>query len=80
MTKKKGVLQKFSLVMSVVSIVLAFASGVILFLRYESLGFYHPISASLMASVFFFMSVAVILYIMGKTDIPSFKFDDPEEK
>jgi hypothetical protein len=33
-----------------------------------------------MASVFFFICVGVILAVIGRADIPSFKFDDPEGK
>ena len=78
MTKRKGVLQKLSLVSAVVSFMLAFAAGVMLYLRLVSVGSDNPISASLMASTFFFIFVGVILTIIGKADIPSFKFDDSE--
>ena len=80
MTKRKGVLQKLSLFSAVVSFVLAFISGVMLYLRLESVGSDNPISASLMASTFFFIFVGVTLIIIGKADIPSFKFDDHEGK
>ena len=80
MTKRKGVLQKLSLFSAVVSFVLAVTSGVMLYLRLESVGSDNPISASLMASTFFFIFVGVILIIIGKADIPSFKFDDSEGK
>ncbi len=78
MTKRKGVLQKISLVSAVVSFVLALASGVMLYLRLESLGIESPISASLMASTFFFICVGGVLAFIGKADIPSFKFDSSE--
>lgn len=80
MTKRKGMLQKISLVLAVVSFVLAFASGIILYLRLESVGSDNPISASLMASTFFFICVGVVLGVIGKADIPSFKIDNSEEK
>ena len=80
MTKRKGMLQKVSLVSAVVSFVLAFASGVILYLRLESVGSDNPISASLMASTFFFICVGVVLTVIGKADVPSFKIDNSEEK
>lgn len=79
MTKKKGVLQKLSLIIGGVSFVLAVAAGVMLYFRLESVGGNNPISASLMASTFFFICVGVILTIIGKTDIPSFKLDDADE-
>ena len=80
MAKRKGFLQKFALVASVLSFALALISGIFLYLRLESVGSDNPVSASLMASIFFFICVGVILVILGKADIPSFKFDDPEEK
>jgi hypothetical protein len=49
-----------------------------LYLRLVSVGSDNPISASLMASTFFFIVVGVILTVIGKADIPSFKFDDSE--
>jgi hypothetical protein len=40
----------------------------------------NPVSASLMASMFFFVCVGVILVIIGTADIPSFRFDKSKEK
>ena len=80
MTKRKGILQKISLISAVVSFVLALTSGVLLYLRLESVGSDNPISASFMASTFFFICVGVVLTIIGKADIPSFKIDSSEGK
>jgi len=80
MTNRKSVLQKISLVSAVVSFVLALASGVMLYLRLESVGSDNPISASFMASTFFFVCVGVVLTVIGTADVPSFKIDKPEEK
>ena len=80
MTKRKGVLQKASLVFAVVSIVLALTSAVMLYFRLQSMGSDDLISASLMASTFFFISVGVVLAIIGKTDLPNFKIDTSEQK
>jgi tetrahydromethanopterin S-methyltransferase subunit D len=80
MTKRKGALQKVSLVSAVVSFVLALISGVMLYLRLESVGSDNPISASFMASTFFFICIGVVLTIIGKADIPSFKIDNSEGK
>ena len=80
MTKRKSVLQKLSIFSAVVSFVLAFIAGVMMYLRVESVGMDNPISASLIASTFFFICVGTVLIIIGNADIPSFKFDDSEEK
>ncbi len=80
MTKRKSVLQKLSLVSAVVSFVLALTAGVMLYLRLDSVGMDNPISASFLASTFFFICVGVVLTIIGMADIPSFKFDNSEGK
>ena len=79
MTERKGVLQKLSIVSAVVCFVLAFIAGVMLYLRLESVGSDNPISASRMASTFFFIGVGIVLIIVGNADIPSFKFDNSKE-
>jgi len=80
MTKRKGVLQKVSLVAAVVSFLLALTSGIMLYLRLGDVGMDNPISASFLASTFFFVCVGVVLAIIWKADIPSFKFDDSSGK
>ena len=80
MTERKGVLQKLSIVSAVVCFVLAFIAGVMLYLRLESVGSDNPISASLMASTFFFIGVGIVLTIIGNADIPSFKIDNSKDK
>lgn len=73
MTKKKGILQKVALIFGMLSFALAMVSGVWLYIRVESVGAENPISASLLASFFFFIFVGVILTIIGRADLPSFK-------
>ena len=80
MPAKKGFLQKLALVSAVASFALAIISGVMLYLRLERVGSDNPVSASLMASMFFFVCVGIILFIIGNADIPSFKFDDSKDK
>jgi tetrahydromethanopterin S-methyltransferase subunit D len=80
MPAKKGFLQKLSLVSAVASFALALIAGVMLYLRLQHVGSDNPVSASLMASTFFFVCVGIILVIIGTADMPSFKFDNPEEK
>lgn len=75
MTKRKGVLQKASIVSAWVSFVLAVISGAVLYFRLESIGSDNPISASLMAATFFFLCVGAVLLVIGKADLPSFKMN-----
>lgn len=80
MAKKQRVLQKFALIMAVVSIALSIVAGVMFYLRVESVGSDNPISGSLLASTIFFVSVGVILVIMGKADLPSLEIDRQDDK
>lgn len=80
MAKRKTVLQKISIVSAVISFVLAIITAVMLYLRLESVGSDNPISASLMASIFFFICVGAVLTVIGKADLPSFKTDKIEHK
>ena len=59
--------------------IVAFASVVILMLKIGKLGWENPISASLLASTFFFLFVAFILIVIGTANIPSVKFDKPSD-
>ena len=77
---RRSVLQKISIVSAVVSFMLAFITGVMLYLRLESVGSDDPVSASLMASTFFFICVGTVLIIIGNADIPSFKIHNSKEK
>ncbi|MEE9309718.1 MAG: hypothetical protein V3U64_01735 [Cocleimonas sp.] len=70
---KKSKLQKSALYFAVGSIIAAIASVIYLALNIDTLGWENPISASLLASTFFFLSVAVVLTVIGTTNIPSFK-------
>lgn len=75
MAKKKGVLQRVALFAGVASFILAVVSAVLLYLRIEAVGSDNPISASLMASAFFFVCVGVVLTIIGRADLPDFRLD-----
>lgn len=80
MVKFKSVFQKSSLVSAVISFLLALTSGVLLYIRLQTIGIDDPISASYLASSFFFCCVGIVLTVIGTADIPSFKIDDPEVK
>ena len=80
MVKRKGFLQKLSLVFSGISFVLSLVCGVWLYFRLQSVGSDNPVSASLMASTFFFLFVGFILGVIGSANLPSFKVYHPDEK
>ena len=79
MKKSKGILQKFSVVSGAISFVLSAICGVFLYFKVKEVGYENTVSASLLASVFFFIFVGILLTIIGKSDLPSFKFDDNRE-
>ena len=72
---KKSKLQKSALYFAVGSVFAAIASVIYLMLKIDTLGWQNPISASLLASTFFFLFVALILFVIGTTNIPSFKIE-----
>jgi len=73
MKNDKGAIQKSIYYSGFVSFALAIVCLVFLYLKMGDLGWLNPISASLMASSFFFASMGVVLITMGVCDIPSFK-------
>ena len=75
MLKRKGPLQTASQILGIVSFLLALVCGGWLTLRMDEMGANNPISASLMASIFFFICVGVILTIIGRSNLPDFKIE-----
>ena len=75
MNKRKSILQKVSLVSGVISFMLALVSGVMLYIRMQSVvGVDNPISASFLASTFFFVCIGFVFIVMGMANLPSFSF------
>jgi len=81
MKKRKGIMRKVSSASGVVSFILAVVCGVLLYIRMVEVGGNNPVSASLMASIFFFVCVGAILIFLGRCDnLPSFKIDQSSER
>jgi hypothetical protein len=80
MKKPKGFLQKVALVSGAVGFVLAIVCSVLLYNRADGAAGPDPISASLMASIFFFLCVGGILTFIGMCNLPSFKINLSEDK
>ena len=74
--KKKSILQKSSLVMGIISELLSVACLVMLFITSQELGMQDVISASYMASAFFFFTAGIVLIIISQANIPSLSFND----
>ncbi|MGB5395773.1 MAG: hypothetical protein WBN96_01365 [Gammaproteobacteria bacterium] len=73
MKSSKGKLQKAVTYTGFASFLAAIACLVFLYLRLDGAGWDDLVSASLMASSFFFVSVGFVLVVIGKCDLPSFK-------
>ncbi len=80
MSKKKGPLQKISYASGIVCFLLAIATGVVLYLQPQVVDKNDPVTASLAATMFFFVCIGIVLGFIGKADIPSFKFDQPDDQ
>ncbi|MDQ1363554.1 MAG: hypothetical protein QG652_1415 [Pseudomonadota bacterium] len=80
MKQNKGFLQTVSVWSGVASFVLAAVCGVFLYFNVNKDGWENPVSASFLASVLFFIFVGILLSIIGRSNLPSFRFDEPEDK
>ena len=76
MKKNKSVLQKSSFYFAIPSFIASVACVIYLTLNIDALGWQNPITASLLASSFFFGFVGFLLIVIHRTDIPSFKVDN----
>lgn len=79
MKNKKSNLQKLSLFFAIASFIASISCVVYLVLKIDDLGWESPISASLLASTFFFVFVGLVLVVIGTSNIPSFKVGDHSE-
>jgi magnesium-transporting ATPase (P-type) len=72
---KRNKLQKVVLYFATFSIILALTCAIYLMINIDEIGWDNPVSASLLASIFFFLFVAFVLIVIGTANIPSFKFN-----
>ena len=75
MTKQKSGLQKFSKVLSILSFISAVVCAVFLYFKVQDIGMQSPVSASFLASIFFFCFIGFIFTVIANANIPSFKVD-----
>ena len=74
--KPKGKLQKISKISAIISYMLMAVSGYFLYIESQELGMGDPITASWLATFFFFFFTGFSLMLLSKANLPSFKFDD----
>ena len=73
MKKRKSILQKISKIIGIICFLLAILCAAALYFTVEENGMQHVISASLLASSFFFAFIGFVFIVIGNADIPSFK-------
>jgi len=74
--KKKSALQKFSNILGILSFILAVVCVVFLYFKVQELGMQNPVSASFLASIFFFCFIGVLFTVIANANIPSFRVDE----
>ncbi|MCK5903270.1 MAG: hypothetical protein KAG28_08990 [Cocleimonas sp.] len=80
MNKQKSNLQKLAGIIGKLCFILSVVCAVTLYFKVNELGMQHPISASFLASSFFFIFVGIVLTVIDRTDIPSFKLSVATDK
>ena len=73
MKKRKSILQKISSITGIICFLLSVLCAVALYFKVQEFGMQHVVSASLLASSFFFAFIGFVFIVIGNTDIPSFK-------
>lgn len=73
MKRNKSLLQLSSLYFAAASFIAALVCVAFLYLKIQTIGWEHPISASFLAGIIFFLSIGVVFFVIGKTNLPSFK-------
>jgi len=74
--KPKGKLQIISKISAIICFILMAISGYFLYIDSQELGMSDPITASWLATFFFFFFTGFALNLLSKANIPSFKFED----
>jgi len=69
--KQRGLGQKIALIIAVLSYIAAVACVAAVAYWGNQLGASHPVTGSLAASVVFFLSVGVVLQVMGSISLPN---------
>lgn len=75
MKNSKSMLQKVSGLIGIICFILAIVCAVALYYMVRDVGMQDVVSASLLASAFFFVFIGFVFTVIANTDIPSFKVD-----
>lgn len=77
--RKKSFLQKTALISGIISEGIAVLCVIMLIIKSRELGMEDVISASYMASAFFFFTCGFVLIMIGRADLADFSFADSAE-
>jgi len=77
--RKKSFLQKTALISGIISEGIAVLCVIMLIIKSRELGMEDVISASYMASAFFFFTCGFVLIMIGRANLPDFSFDRSTE-
>ncbi len=65
-------LQKLSGITAKICFLLAVLCVITLYYKVQEIGMEHPVSASFLASAFFFVFIGIVFTVINNADIPSF--------
>ncbi len=80
MKRKKSILQQSALYFAALSFISALVCSVFLYFKIQTIGWEHPVSASFLAGIIFFLSMGFVFFVIGKTDLPSFRLEKAVEQ
>jgi hypothetical protein len=75
MIRKKSILQKFSNMLGILSFIFALVCAGFFYFKVQDIGMENPVSASLLASIFFFCFIGVLFIVIANANIPCFRVD-----
>lgn len=78
MTKKRNLFQKVSYYSAILSFLLMIGSGIMMAIKTNTLGSGDVVSASFMATTFFFLCVGVVLWVFANSDLPDLKIGESD--
>lgn len=73
--KKQTFGQKVAFIFAMISYLSAVVCGYFTYAKSTELGMNHPVPASFMAAIVFFIGAGIVLHVIGTANLPSLKID-----
>ena len=73
--KKQTFGQKIAFIFAMISYFSAVVCGYFTYAKGAELGMDHPVPASFMAAIVFFVGAGIVLHVIGTANLPSLKID-----